>query len=147
MTISKGKSWKFATPISLIVRPYDLSPWPTHGEACFRNTTRTGNTLNSLTKVLVDLPLIQENGEIDGSVSRFLSRTPKHLPRIGESVYLLPGVTAKIHDIKYSGSNFSLVHIILEPISVFHQANLLALSHLKGKDKWRISYERPASDL
>ena len=98
-------------------------------------------------RVLVDLPFIQENGEVDGSVCRFLSRSPKHLPRIGESVYLLPGITAKVHDIKYDGSNFSLVHIVLEPISVSHQAHLLALSHLKGKDKWRISYERPASDF
>ena len=93
-------------------------------------------------RVLLDLPLIQENGEIDGSVCRFLSRSPKHLPRIGESVFLLPGITAKVQDIKYDGSNFFSVHIVLEPISASYEAQLLALSHLKGKDKWTKSYSR-----
>lgn len=91
---------------------------------------------------LVELLFKNDNGEVSGSLIRTLSRRPKFIPRIGESVYVLPGVSPKVQDINYSGSNFSVVHLTLEPIPSSRRKEVENAPSLKGKDKWREASKR-----
>ena len=90
--------------------------------------------------MLVEIPFLDENGDAYMPLYRTISRKPKHLPRIGESVYVLPNFHTKVKNVMYSGSNFSVIHILLEPIPFSRREELQTLPNLKGIDRWRPAY-------
>ena len=92
--------------------------------------------------LFLELPFVDSEGEIIHGLHRLLPSNLKHLPRIGESVYVLAGVYPKIESIQYSGHNFHFIKLILEPILVHYKDQLEKASDLKGKPLWSRSYER-----
>lgn len=86
---------------------------------------------------IVEVQFIDENSQLVNRLTRSLSQKPKYLPRIGERIFLLPDVFPKIQDIRYSGINYQLVHIILEPIPASYFEVLLNSPGLKKDDKWK----------
>lgn len=88
---------------------------------------------------MIKLPLIDENGNRRGAMWRMPRRKPKHLPRVGESLYVLWEIALKVEEISYSGFNYNWVTIHLEPISVSYRQALE--THPAGKKdeywKWR----------
>ena len=95
----------------------------------------------------LQLPFVDSKGEIIHGLNRLLPSNLKHLPRIGESVYVLAGVYPKIESIQYSGHNLHYVKIILEPIPVAYRTELEKNKDLKGKSLWQTSYSGYPVDL
>jgi hypothetical protein len=87
--------------------------------------------------LFLELPFKDGNGKTVRGVSRPLPSNLKHLPRIGESIYVLPDVYLKIESIKYSGHNLQYITFVLEPISVSYQTEIEAEKDLKGKTFWQ----------
>ena len=87
--------------------------------------------------IMVELPLIGEDGQIKGSFHRFLKRRPKYLPRVGDCVYVLGGVSPKVQEVKFSGLSYFHVHLILEPISLSYKTVLESDRFKKGLEKWQ----------
>lgn len=59
------------------------------------------------------LPIIGESGYL----YKIYKRNPDSIPRIGESIYLLPNLYSKIEKVSYGGHDLNAVNIYLEPIS------------------------------
>jgi hypothetical protein len=91
-------------------------------------------------RLFVTVPLIGEQGEPKGMMTRMDSSKPRNLPRIGERMYLLPDLSPKVADIHYSGINLWLTTIILEPISVTYQGELENIPKRRGTAGWSKSY-------
>jgi len=92
--------------------------------------------------LFIYLPLIDDQGKEVEKLVRLRKRAPKHLPRIGESVYVLPKTSLKVQDVKYSGVNWQFIAITLEPISASRKAELESVPYLKGSDRWEVSHSR-----
>lgn len=65
----------------------------------------------------LEIPLVSENNAPKGYMYVFLKKKPDFLPRLGESILVLPDTYLKVMDIRYSGENLWLIRIILEPAS------------------------------
>ena len=91
-------------------------------------------------RLFVKVPLVGEQGESKGTMTRMDSSKPKNLPRIGERMYLLPDLSPKVADIHYSGINLWLTTIILEPISSTYQAELEKIPKKRGTSGWSKSF-------
>jgi len=90
--------------------------------------------------LFVKVPLVDDQGESRGTMTRMNSSKPKNLPRIGERMYLLPDLSPRVADIQYSGINLWLTTIILEPISVAYQEKLENIPKRRGTSGWSKSY-------
>ena len=63
------------------------------------------------------IPLINEQGEKEGYMYKFIQKRPKYLPRLDERVYTLPDLYLKVESVSYSGLFLDMVRIQLEPLS------------------------------
>jgi len=90
--------------------------------------------------LFITVPLVDDQGESRGTMTRMDSSKPKNLPRIGERMYLLPDLSPRVADIQYSGNNLWLTTIILEPISVTYQEKLESIPKRRGTSGWSKSY-------
>lgn len=88
---------------------------------------------------LIELPLIDEDGQDRGHLSRFIARKPKYLPRVGDCIFILPEISPRVKEVKFSGLSYSFIHLILEPIPVSYRHELENDRFKKGKYKWRWS--------
>ena len=66
------------------------------------------------------LPLIGEKGYL----YKLYKKTPTHIPRIGETIYLLPELYGKVVEIKYAGHDLNSITVHLEPISASYVKEL-----------------------
>lgn len=96
--------------------------------------------------IFIYLPLIDDQGNDKGQLVRLRKRKPKNLPRIGETVYVLPKISLKVQDVNYSGLNWQYIAITLEPISVKYRAELERAPYLKGSDPWKLAQVRVEVD-
>lgn len=90
--------------------------------------------------LFIKVPLVDQYGEPKGTMTRMDSSIPKYLPRIGERIYLLQELSPKVVDIYYSGINFYLITIFLEPILVTYQEDLESLPKRRGTSGWLKSH-------
>lgn len=81
--------------------------------------------------------MISEDGQIKGSFHRFLRRKPKYLPRVGDRVYVLAGISPKVQEVKFSGLNYYHVQLILEPIPISYKTVLENDRFKKSLEKWQ----------
>ena len=88
----------------------------------------------------VKVPLIDNQGQIKGTMIRLDTSKPRNLPRIDERMYLLPDLSPKVADIQYSGINLWLTTIVLEPISDSYQSDLESIPKRRGTSGWSKSY-------
>ena len=88
---------------------------------------------------MVSIPLINEQGEPDGHMYKFLSRQPKYLPRIGEQVYVLPELYLKVEQVFYSGLSLYAVRLELSPLSSEHRVELETSLGNRKNSSWRWS--------
>ena len=51
-----------------------------------------------------------------GYLYKIYKRTPKHIPRVGELIYILPNLDLKVEGVTYSGHALNVISIQLEPI-------------------------------
>jgi hypothetical protein len=91
-------------------------------------------------RLFVKVPLVGEQGEPKGTMTRMDSSKPKNMPRIGERMYLLPDLSPKVADIHYSGINLWLTTIILEPIAATYQVQLESIPKRRGTSGWSKYY-------
>ena len=88
---------------------------------------------------MLTIPLINEQGEPVGRMSKFIQRRPKYIPRIGEHVYVLPSMTLEVEKVSYDGLSLHMVHIYLKPLSSeFRGALETSLGNRKNSN-WRWS--------
>ena len=66
------------------------------------------------------LPLIGEKGYL----WRIYKKKPNNIPRIGETIYLLPKLYGKVVKIEYGGHNLNSISVHLEPISASYVKEL-----------------------
>ena len=66
------------------------------------------------------LPLIGEKGYL----YKLYKKTPTHIPRIGETIYLLPELYGKVVEISYGGHGLNSINVYLEPISASYVKEL-----------------------
>jgi len=88
-------------------------------------------------RVLLSLPLVDEESKSRGAMYRWLYRYPKYLPRVGERIYVRPGLAPKVQEIKYDGPGLFLVHLWLEPVSNSYRDEIERTTSLKGKRSWK----------
>lgn len=77
-----------------------------------------------------------------GHIYKIYKRTPKHLPRIGESIYILPNLYLKVEDVSYSGHAINVISIQLEPIPARYVEELVkdrSKLALKAHSGWNYS--------
>lgn len=86
---------------------------------------------------LIELPLVDENGLSKGSMWRTPRHMPKHLPRVGESLYVLPEIALKVQEIKYSGFHYNWVNLRLEPIEASYRNSLETQPSGKRDERWK----------
>ena len=71
------------------------------------------------------VPLVGEKGY----VSRIYKRTPRHIPRLNETIYLGVylgyGLDSKVANVNYSGHDLNTIRIELEPIPAKYLEALL----------------------
>jgi len=48
-----------------------------------------------------------------------------HVPRIGETVYVLSGISLKVKDVRYSSSDLNLIAIILDELDFTPELKLV----------------------
>ena len=51
---------------------------------------------------------------------------PENLPRVGESIYIMPNFSLKVKEISYDGPNFNVMSLTLEPIASDYVEHLIA---------------------
>jgi len=66
------------------------------------------------------LPLTGEKGYL----WTIYKRKPLHIPRIGETIYLLPKLDGKVVKVIYGGHNLNIISVHLEPISASYVKEL-----------------------
>jgi hypothetical protein len=96
------------------------------------------------------LPIIDE----EGYLSKYYKRKPSTVPRLGESIYLLPKLYSKVEKVSYGGHDLEAVNLVLTPISATHVKELTTVTFNNPKVKqhtgWEyqngISYEYYAGD-
>ena len=79
----------------------------------------------------MSIPLIDDNGDLSGSMYKFI-RMPRHIPRIGERIYLLPMKSVEVTDVSYDGPGIRSVSLTLEPLQQVFQRDLEAHSWKKS---------------
>ncbi len=88
---------------------------------------------------MLTIPLVDEQGEPVGRMSKFIQRRPKYIPRIGEQVYVLPEMALEVEKVIYDGLSLHMVHIYFKPISSeFRRALETSPSNRKNAN-WRWS--------
>ena len=87
--------------------------------------------------LFIKLPLIDDKGYL----SRLTKNRPPFLPRVGESLYLLPNLSSKVVSVNYSGWHYQVITLTLEPISSSHIKELTE----RKKNKWTYDRSRPIS--
>ncbi len=90
----------------------------------------------------IQVPLEDEKHEYKGTMTMFQSKRPKVLPRIGERIYVLAGITPRVVDIVHMGENQYFSRIILEPLSVDLRKELEAKKPVGKATKWEWSDKR-----
>lgn len=93
-------------------------------------------------KVFLYIPLVDENGNSCGGMSRII-RNPTHLPRVGENVYVLPDIYLKVTDVHYSAPNLNLIRLTLEPLLKKHKTDLMNAPLTKRANFWTEVTARP----
>jgi hypothetical protein len=69
-----------------------------------------------------------------GHLSTIYKRTPRHIPRLGETVYLGSGLESKVNKVTYQGHDLNTIVIELEPIPTLYREQLMSkLSRLALK--------------
>jgi hypothetical protein len=86
------------------------------------------------------IPVTNDLGQQIGHLARFLRKTRNDLPRVGEEVFVAPGVCLMVSRVIYDGPSLNSIHIELQTVdqkmvSAFH------LSSEKGQYSWRYSDE------
>jgi len=65
----------------------------------------------------IDIPLVDSENNPQGKLVQFKKRTPTHIPRIGESIFVGLGKHLKVIEVSYQGKDLHLIGLTLEPIS------------------------------
>jgi hypothetical protein len=86
-------------------------------------------------KVFLKIPFVDENDNSCGGMFRIV-KNPVHLPRVGESIYVLPDIYLKVTDVRYSAPGLNLISITLEPLLKKYQKDLEKTPSLKGAHSW-----------
>ena len=60
-----------------------------------------------------------------GYLYKTYKRTPNHIPREGESIYILPDLYLKVTKISYHGHNLNVITFELEPIPASYVEELI----------------------
>jgi hypothetical protein len=87
----------------------------------------------------IQVPLEDEAKKYKGTMTMFHSKRPKVFPRIGERVYILPGITPKIVEIIHMGEDQYFSRIVLEPVPGELRKELEARSPVGKATKWKWS--------
>jgi hypothetical protein len=84
------------------------------------------------------VPVIDQKGYL----YKIYKRTPKHIPRIGELIYILPNFDLKVESVTYSGHALNVISIQLEPIPARYVEELVkdrSKLALKAHSGWNYS--------
>jgi hypothetical protein len=84
----------------------------------------------------IDIPLVDSNNKPQGKLVQFKKRTPKHIPRIGESIFVGLGRELKVVEVSYTGGDLHLISLTLEPMSSTLRDYLLQQPKSKYYDGW-----------
>ena len=90
----------------------------------------------------IQVPLENEKHEYKGTMTMLQSKRPKVLPRIGERIYVLPGLTPRVVDIIHMGENQYFTKIVLEPVSAELRKQLETKPPLGKSTPWKWSDNR-----
>jgi hypothetical protein len=93
--------------------------------------------MNNRLLILISLPLVDEENNSKGVMTRWLNKYPKYLPRIGESIHVHPGLSPKVLEVKYSGHGLYLIQLRLEPVSSIYRGELEKSGSLKRRWMWK----------
>ena len=80
--------------------------------------------------VSLHLPLIEDKGYL----SKLLRNKMPNIPRVGESLYIAPELSAKVVSVEYMAIDYSLIVIRLEPIPF---SFVYQLTEERRKMKWK----------
>jgi len=97
-------------------------------------------------RVLISLPLVDEENKSKGVMYRWLFRYPRYLPRIGERIYVRPGLAPKVQEVQFDGPGLFLVHLWLEPVSNSYRGEIENTVSLKGKRTWKWKQNSDSGD-
>ena len=84
------------------------------------------------------LPVIGQKGYL----YKIYKRTPKHIPREGELIYILPNLDLKVESVTYAGHALNDINIQLEPIPARYVEQLVkerSKLALKAHSGWNYS--------
>jgi hypothetical protein len=96
---------------------------------------------NYFKMLCITIPLKEDNGNLSGNMFRFV-REPRHIPRIGERISVLPGKSLEVTDVIYDGPGIRSIHLYLEPLQQEFQKDLENTLSLQGKHSWRKAISR-----
>jgi hypothetical protein len=93
---------------------------------------------NYFKMLCITIPLKDDDGNLSGSMFRFI-REPRHIPQIGERIFVLPGKSLEVTDVIYDGPGIRSIHLYLEPLQQGFQKDLESTLSLRGKNSWKKS--------
>ena len=93
-------------------------------------------------KLFITIPLVNDKNQSAGSMFRVAKHKPHYLPRIGESVYILPETYLNVEAVNYSGLGLNWVHLVLQPIASEYRASLEKSITFKKENPWIWSKDR-----
>lgn len=102
--------------------------------------------MNNRLLIGISLPLVDEENNPKGVMTRWLNKYPKYLPRIGESIYVYPGLSPKVLEVRYSGHRLYLIQLRLEPVSSIYRGELEKTGSLKRQWMWKWEQDADSSN-
>jgi hypothetical protein len=84
----------------------------------------------------IDIPLVDSKNNPQGKLVQFKKRTPTHIPRIGESVFVGLGRQLKVVEVSYTGKDLHLISLTLEPMSSTLREHFTNQPKSKYYDGW-----------
>jgi hypothetical protein len=85
-----------------------------------------------------------------GYLYKIYKRTPKHIPRIGELIYIMPNLELKVESVTYAGHFLNDINIQLESIPASYVEMLIKKPSklaLKAHNGWQYSEGLSYNDL
>lgn len=87
--------------------------------------------------LLLEIPLVNAEGNPVGRMLKSLPRKPKYLPRVGEKVYVLPSKFLEVKEVIYQGLSLYMVHLVLESLDEKFRRELETLPSNSKDSYWR----------
>jgi hypothetical protein len=89
--------------------------------------------------MLITIPLIDEDGNPRGYLSQSIKYSKwQFIPRIGESVFIGPGMSPKVVNVFYDGPTYQSIRIELEPIAEYWKKFLIQQPlNKRGPRDWK----------